>query len=266
VVCLRNGVGDSTALRGVPTIAGHGLHLDSGGSEELANLGGVLNDVQRYAADNHPIQRAVVSVGVREWSGRRGLCQPVKCSAYSAAAVVDVPKEFDLGEYTVGKGPCVLVEGLWRLPRPELGGEVVVEGRQRVVSEEPRCGTMQSPVWRRTRRRFVRPQVRLPQLTGTIRQCRLHQSQRCVEVAGDALHKRIRHDFGIAHNGSGAQTSPANDLRPPTSFRRRTTRSIGRPGRHRMRRCSRHDTVRATKVHVNGVVGAEGLEPPTCWL
>jgi hypothetical protein len=31
----------------------HGLHFDAGGGEELSDLGGVLNDVQRDAAHNH---------------------------------------------------------------------------------------------------------------------------------------------------------------------------------------------------------------------
>src|SRR5271165_3076853 len=51
----------------VPTIARHGLHLDTGGGEELSNLRGVLNHVQRNAADNHAEQRAVVSMGAGEW-------------------------------------------------------------------------------------------------------------------------------------------------------------------------------------------------------
>jgi hypothetical protein len=48
-----------------------------------------------------------------------------------------VAEEFDLGEHTVRKGVGVLVKGLWWFPWPELGGEVVVERRQRVVREEP---------------------------------------------------------------------------------------------------------------------------------
>lgn len=37
----------------VPTITGHALHCDPSGGEELTDLSGVLNDVQRHAADNH---------------------------------------------------------------------------------------------------------------------------------------------------------------------------------------------------------------------
>jgi len=48
-------------------------------------------------------------------------------------------------------------------------------------------------VRRRTRGRFVRPQVRLPQIAGTIRKRRLHQPQRFLEVAGHALHKWVHH-------------------------------------------------------------------------
>jgi hypothetical protein len=66
----------------VPTIARHGLHFDAGGSEELADLGGVLKDVQRHAADNHAVQHAVVSMGVREWPGRRVLGESGKRTAY----------------------------------------------------------------------------------------------------------------------------------------------------------------------------------------
>ena len=87
----------------VPTIAGHGLHFDSGGSEELADLGGVLKDVQRHTADNHAVQHAVVSMGAREWPSRRVLGERVKRSAHPSAAVVDVTEEFGLGEHTVGK-------------------------------------------------------------------------------------------------------------------------------------------------------------------
>src|SRR5690242_13232096 len=37
----------------VPTVTGHGFHCDARGGEELTDLGCVLNDVQRHAADNH---------------------------------------------------------------------------------------------------------------------------------------------------------------------------------------------------------------------
>ena len=113
----------------VPTIAGHGLHFDSGGGQELADLGGVFKDVQRHAADNHSVQHAVVTMGGREWPSRRVLGKRVKRSANPPAAVVDVTEQFGLGEHTVGKGVGVLVKGLWRFPWLELGAEVVVEGR-----------------------------------------------------------------------------------------------------------------------------------------
>src|SRR6185312_16581454 len=50
----------SGSIARVSTIAGHGPHLDSGRSKELADLGGVLNDVQRKAADDLCVQHAVV--------------------------------------------------------------------------------------------------------------------------------------------------------------------------------------------------------------
>ncbi len=63
--------GRTTGSSLVPTIAGHGSHLDPGGGEELADLGGVLDDVQREAADDHAVQHAVVSMGARERPRRR---------------------------------------------------------------------------------------------------------------------------------------------------------------------------------------------------
>src|SRR5207247_6926243 len=84
--------------------------------------------------------------------------------AHAPAAIDDVAEKLGLGEHAVGKGPGVLVKRLWRLPRLELAGEVVVEAVERMVSQEPRGGTVQSPVRHRTRGRLVRPQVRLPHL------------------------------------------------------------------------------------------------------
>jgi len=37
----------------VPTVTRHGLHCEARDGEELTDLGGVLNDVQRHASDNH---------------------------------------------------------------------------------------------------------------------------------------------------------------------------------------------------------------------
>lgn len=50
----------------VSTIAGHWLHSDSGGCQELTNLGSVLEHVQRHAADDHAVGRPAVSMGGRE--------------------------------------------------------------------------------------------------------------------------------------------------------------------------------------------------------
>jgi hypothetical protein len=47
----------------VPTVAGHGLHLYAGDSEELADLGGVFDDMQWNLADNYSVQHAVVTMG-----------------------------------------------------------------------------------------------------------------------------------------------------------------------------------------------------------
>ncbi len=104
----------------VPTIAGHRLYFDSGGGQELADLGSVFKDVQRHAADNHSVQHAVVTMGGREWPSSRVLGKRVKRSANPHAAVVDVTEQFDLGEHTVGKAVGVLVKGLWRFPWLEL--------------------------------------------------------------------------------------------------------------------------------------------------
>jgi len=81
---------------------------------------------------------SVESVPISSRSGRSdvlGNC--VKRCAHPPAAVADVTEQFGLGEHTVGKGVGVLVKGLWRFPRLELGGEVVVGGQQRVVLQEP---------------------------------------------------------------------------------------------------------------------------------
>jgi len=102
--------------------------LDAGAGEELTDLGGVLNDVHRDAADKHSEQRVVVSMGAREWPGRRVISERVEGSARPAAAGVDVTEGLGLGEHAFGKGPGVLVKGLRRRPRLKLAGEV--ESRQ----------------------------------------------------------------------------------------------------------------------------------------
>ena len=205
--------GAGTHRQGSPhesTITGHGLHFDSGGSEELADLGGMLKDVQRHTSNNHAVQHAVVSMGGREWPSRRVLGQQIKRSAHPFAAVVDVTEQFSLGEHTVRKGVGVVVKGLWRFPRLELGGEVVVEGRQRVVGQEPGGLAMQAPVRGRTRGCLVRPQVRFPQVVGTVHEGRLHEAQSLIEVAGHTLHKRVRHTVRNSAHGRiwGAAAHP----------------------------------------------------------
>jgi hypothetical protein len=86
-------MGELSAVRGhapdqhhgsprVPPITGHGLHLDSGASQELADLGGVFEDVQRHAADDHSVVHAVVSVGGRERPSRQVLGKRVERRAH----------------------------------------------------------------------------------------------------------------------------------------------------------------------------------------
>src|SRR5262249_30870447 len=121
----------------VRTVAGHGLHCAARGGEELTDLGGVLNDVQRHAAGNHHEQHSVVSMRAGKWPGGHLLGEAVKGLAYPAAAPVDVPEKLGLGEPAVGEAVGVVVKRLWRCPRLELAGQVIVERIQRVVAEEP---------------------------------------------------------------------------------------------------------------------------------
>jgi hypothetical protein len=137
------------------------------------------------------------------------------------AAVIDVTEEFGLGELTVRKGVGVFIKRFWWFPRLELGGEVVVKGQQRVVPQEPGCRAVEAPLRRWSGGRLVRPEVRLPQVVGTVHQRHLHQPQRSVEVAGNALDKRVLHAFGIAQvDGTGAnQGSGLLYARVPTRAR-----------------------------------------------
>jgi len=118
------------------------LHCDARGCEELTDLGGVLNNVQRHAADNHREQHAVVSMGARKWPSGHLLGEAVKGLAYPAAAPVDVPKKLGLSEPAVGEAVGIVVKGLWRCPRLELASQIVVERIQRVVAEEPGSRTV----------------------------------------------------------------------------------------------------------------------------
>ena len=68
--------------RCVPTISGHGPDLDSGGSQELADLGGVFENVKGHAADNHSVQGAVVSMGRWQWPSGSALSERGKRSAH----------------------------------------------------------------------------------------------------------------------------------------------------------------------------------------
>ena len=107
------------------------------------------------------------------------------------------------------------------VPRLELAGQVVVERVQRVVAEEPGRRPVQAPVRRRSRRRLVRPQVRLPQLVGAVGQRRLHQPQRLFEVVGHAVHKRVRHTRYSASRTIDPMPTVGKALGPVTTSRRR---------------------------------------------
>src|SRR5258705_8620499 len=100
----------------VPTVTGHGLHCKARGGEELTDLGGVLNDVQRHAADNHREQHSVVSMRAWKWPSGHLLGEAVKGLAYATAAPVDVPEKLGLGEPAVGEAVGVVVKRLWRCP------------------------------------------------------------------------------------------------------------------------------------------------------
>jgi hypothetical protein len=103
------------------------LHCDARGGEELTDLGGVLNDVQRHAAGNHREQHPVVSMRARKWPSGHLLGEAVKGLAYAAAAPVDIPEKLGPSEPAVGEGVGVVVKRLWRCPRLELGSQVIVE-------------------------------------------------------------------------------------------------------------------------------------------
>src|SRR5215475_10634504 len=123
----------------------------------MTDLGGVLNHVQRHAADNHREQHSVVSMRAWKWPSGHLLGEAVKGLAYAAAAPIDVPEKLGLREPPVGEAVGVVVKRLWRCPRLELASQVIVERTQRVVAEEPRSRAVQSSVRRWSRRRLVRP-------------------------------------------------------------------------------------------------------------
>ena len=88
---------------------------------------------------------------------------------------------------------------------------------------------------RRTGGRLVRPQLRLPQIVWSISKRRLYQPQRFLEVAGHALHERVRTPYVIAHiDGSGerqtvpsARPSSVPSLPPTAGWVGRPTSAIG---------------------------------------
>src|SRR4051794_29685302 len=74
----------------VAAIAWHWPDAHAGRCEKLANLGGVLDDVQRQAADEDAVRHRVVAVGDRERRSGLGLREDVEGVAYPLAAVHDV--------------------------------------------------------------------------------------------------------------------------------------------------------------------------------
>ena len=77
-------------------VTGMGRTVTPAAVSELTDLGGVLNDVQRHAADNHREQHAVVAVGGRKWPSGHLLGEAVKGLVDAAAAPVDVPDKLRL--------------------------------------------------------------------------------------------------------------------------------------------------------------------------
>jgi hypothetical protein len=123
------------------------LNFDSDGSEELADLAGVLENVQWAAADKDAVRHPLVSMSAGEGPSRRLLGERIQRATHPRSAEVDITEEFDLSEHTVGEGVGVLIKRLRGFPRLELSGEVVVKGQQRVVSQNqgaepcsPPCG------------------------------------------------------------------------------------------------------------------------------
>ena len=117
------------------------MHCDARSGEELTDLGGVLNNVQRQAADNHREQHPVVSMGAREWPSGHLLGEAVKGLAYAPAAPVDEqlsrPVDQDrLGSFGLGFPPGPLDEFAVDEGRPgaDQGDEVgCVDGAPAVL-------------------------------------------------------------------------------------------------------------------------------------
>ena len=86
------------------------MHCVARGGEELTDLGGVLDDVQRHATDNHREQHSVVSMGAWKWPSGHLLGEAVKGLAYAAAAPVDVPEKLGLSEPAVEEAEGVVVK------------------------------------------------------------------------------------------------------------------------------------------------------------
>ena len=113
--------------------------LHTGGAEELADLGGVLNEVEGPVADDHSEGRAAVSMSVGEWPRCEVPGEGIEGLANAVSTPVDVAEQLRLGEHAGRVGePQELADRWWWVPPLELAREVVVEADQGVVSENPR--------------------------------------------------------------------------------------------------------------------------------
>jgi hypothetical protein len=103
----------------IPTVTGHGLHCEARGGEELTDLRGVLNAVQRHAANNLRKQHSVVSMRAWKWpSGHLLREEAVRGLAYAVTAPVEVPEKLGLKRVAVLAGELAAMEAeLAQLPR-----------------------------------------------------------------------------------------------------------------------------------------------------
>src|SRR5579883_151979 len=126
--------------------------LDSGGVEELANLGSMLNHVKRTAADVHPEGCAAVSVPVGQGPCSELIGEGSKRPAHTVSAPPDVAEHLGLRKQARWVGVAQELADRWRrIPALELAREVVVEADQGVVSEDPGRRPTQSSVVRARR-------------------------------------------------------------------------------------------------------------------
>jgi hypothetical protein len=136
------------------------------------------------------------------------------CAGQDLTAPVDVSEKLRPGEDAARERIRVLIERRWRHPPLEVSAQVVIETRQRVVTEEPGRRVMQSTVWETTRSRTDRPQIRPP----TIRldspsappPSAATRCQSCVRSSG-----RVRRSW-LLHIRSRAEDPPSRPLKRET--------------------------------------------------